>query len=131
MKNIVSFETARRLKEAGFKQPEPEFGQVWLSSAKGYPNIIIGATKQQVNYAALDVYVVYNDLRRDFEMSFVFAPTATDILREIPGHNLAFSTENGWHCFFMDFNGIIYSDFQSDNPAEAAALAWLAINEKK
>jgi hypothetical protein len=29
MKNVVSFETAKRLKNAGFPQPNYEFGQVW------------------------------------------------------------------------------------------------------
>ena len=31
--NTVSFETAKRLKEAGFPQPDPEFGQFWYHNA--------------------------------------------------------------------------------------------------
>lgn len=30
MKNIVSFETAKRLRSAGFPQPKPEAGQFWF-----------------------------------------------------------------------------------------------------
>lgn len=29
--DIVSFETAKKLKEAGFPQPSPEFGQMWYA----------------------------------------------------------------------------------------------------
>lgn len=34
MKNVVTFEAARALKEAGFPQPEPEAGQAWYIQIK-------------------------------------------------------------------------------------------------
>jgi len=105
MKNIVTFETAQRLKEAGFPQPNWSFGQYWYNK-----------------HSALFPFT--NDIRNAAKTWF-FAPTATDILAQITGHSLTFSIESGWHCFFISRNGVIYSDFQSDNPAEAAAAAWL------
>ena len=55
----------------------------------------------------------------------IFMPTATDILREL-GEDVTLSYGHGyWLC------GIFCGeDFTHENPAEAAALAWLSKHEK-
>ena len=128
----VSFETALKLKAAGFQQPEIETGQVWynLNSAatliglldpceKGlryfYCHSLASGRSQRILPATDDAF---------------FAPTATDILRELPSiSNLSkpFNAE-WWICIYGENEDDLT---QSKNPAEAAAAAWLAIHEKK
>jgi len=102
--NTVTFETAKRLKEAGFPQPEPEFGQVWYS-----PN---GAIRV--------IYIKTYDL--------VFAPSATDILKEIP-----FFGSLSFEVYETRFEFRVWEGLKliakNENPHEAAALAWLSIQE--
>lgn len=74
MKNVVTFETAKWLKESGFVQPVPEFGQVWYG-INGAQCLCIGNVfidKFHNRWTVLDV------------LRFVFAPTATDILEQLP-----------------------------------------------
>ena len=121
MKNVVTPETARKLKEAGFKQPEPAPGQMWYN-VNDIPIFVVGETKSKVYYVIFGVNLVYIEPKRDFVLNLVFAPTATDILRELGnqyvlrtwsiGEKFAVKHDNGEKCW-------------NDNPAEAAALAWL------
>jgi len=135
MKDILSFETAVRLKEAGFPQPAPEAGQFWYN-----PNIgvflvgklwMVDGRLRNIFYP--DTGKVVNKEIRLF-VNFVFAPTATDILREMPGCILA--VENLYKE--MAIVGVYYEVWKTGrllsdhvNPAEAAAEAWLKLNEKK
>ena len=126
MKNVVSFETARRLKEAGFKQPRPEFGQVWFDQDGAY---VIGNVKNDIISGAWSAGDCFTDASISSMLADVFAPTATDILEQLP-HNFCI---RGKSVFSLE-PGDAYNigrQFYADNPAEAAALAWLAINEKQ
>lgn len=81
MQNFVSFETAKRLKQAGFPQPEYETGQFWYGDT-GKLCVITHAGEY------LTGFTVLNGLREIWDLEgkdsdAVFAPTATDILREI------------------------------------------------
>jgi len=113
---VVSFETAKRLKKAGFPQPEiMEFGLAfWV---KNYTDHILALTD-------------YDNIGIKMRENYSFAPSATDILKELGGQaDLRFS-RNGWTVSI--FQNQYHSDsFNSvDNPAEACAAAWLAKNEK-
>lgn len=120
MQNIVSFETAKRLRDAGFPQPNVERGQSWYNREGSLQIIAHDPTYPKE----------FNSLIR--EHAWIFAPTATDILRSLPGYNLAFATENGWHCFFMSIDGVIYAEnSHKDNPAEAAAIAYLEMKKNE
>lgn len=103
MLDIVTFETAKKLKEAGFPQPSLEDGQFWYSS------------KEQVICFG---HTVDNWCETDYDVS-AFAPTATDILRQIPGANLKW---NG-STFVCKYRGKV----DDTNPAECAAKMWLKI----
>lgn len=65
----------------------------------------------------------------------VFAPTATDILRELPYHYHIGLDEGFMIKEFLWFGDAGYEfNAKSDsleNPAEAAAGAWLKLNDKK
>lgn len=123
MKDIVTFETAVRLKEAGFPQPTPEAGQWWYN-----PNGILF-----VVYLAHETVELHEMGRRNTSVGhywedWTFAPTATDILRETPEYFLwKYKTKDMWGLSLS----VWYDYVQKSNPAEAAAEAWLKLNTKK
>lgn len=124
MKDIVTFETAVRLKEAGFPQPAPEAGQFWYGK-----NREVGYIFYHERLALLSGDIVYFDAPE----KCVFAPTATDILREMPGcilavENLYKETAIVGVYYEVLKTGRLLSDH--GNPAEAVAEAWLKLNEK-
>lgn len=119
--NIVSFETAKRLKEAGFPQPIDLKNRplAWYT-----PDIFGGSGQYFLEYDA--------DGLINLENSY-YAPCATELLPE------------GW-CIqkYSDFevrpvdsdpfpvkNGFIQVPvFTDSDSAEAAAMAWLYVNSK-
>jgi len=123
--DIVSFETAKRLKEAGFPQPEHKSqGQVWYSG--GHYAIYVAAgeflrcgfvSKKGENFETL-----FDRRARMKIENEIFAPTATDILRLLPDNDFYF---DGKH---FAFSGDMEQG--SDNPAEVAAAAWLSLSAK-
>lgn len=124
----VSVKTSRLLFLNDFPQPVPSDGQTWYDR---YNNLCViscvqGAPGSVPEIACLilgdsDTFSV-DDLEE-----FVFAPTATDILRMLPGCALACEGEL-WAVFYYP-NGVYASDWH-ESPAEAAAQAWLACHEK-
>ena len=129
MKNTVSHPTAQRLKAAGFPQPEPQEGQFWYRPSGG---------TSYIDYVENngDVYALWNgEVNRliNFE-SAIFTPTATDILREIEYvlNPLLLLKSGEWVvCYLAPAGNIVaITPKTHDNPAEAAALAWLEIHEK-
>jgi hypothetical protein len=127
MKNTVSFETASRLKAAGFPQPEPEAGQVWHEGNMPY---VIGAFKDGKLSGAYFYGGVFFEVEQDAMEKDIFAPTATDILPQLPSAaNISkpFNAEL-WLCVYGENED---NWTESNNPAEAAALAWFEIHEKK
>ena len=144
MDNVVTLETAKRLKQAGFPQPEFEPGQIWYRKnkeeqierqyiVKNWLANRIFAVECATGYLYKDVVFNSKDLTgHNYAMwskSLVFAPTATDILREMPGAILVLENYGSqgkvWEVWK---NGGLIADLE--NPAEAAAFAWLTLNEK-
>lgn len=127
MKNTVSFETASRLKAAGFPQPEPEAGQVWREER--YAHIVIGEMEDGFSVCFESRTGPWIEVVETLE-GLVFAPTATDILAQLPSAaNISkpFNAEL-WLCVYGENED---NWTESNNPAEAAALAWFEIHEKK
>lgn len=116
--DIVSFETAKRLKEAGFPQPAPAPGQWWgMDGQLTYISDGPVGYLTAVHYSPGKAPVIQAHCNaHDFSWS-VFLPTATDILRLLPGHDFYF---DGEHFAFP-------GDMQQggENPAEVAAEKWL------
>lgn len=119
--NFVSYETAVRLKEAGFPQPKPMFYQLWYS-----PN---GESEIRLPYYISPLFggasMIYNS---------VFAPTADDILHQLPDFALYYGKDDNGNMIFSVFDTLrrIPDQYPTHhgNPAEAAALAWFEFNEK-
>ena len=106
----VSFETAKKLKEAGFPQPAQCMGQWWYNP-KGYRTL----TAFDDSYA---------DMAKLVMDEYVYAPTATELL---PEDWLLMREGPNWICqHFEDSHKYVIDD----NPAETAALAWLYVNKK-
>ena len=115
MKNHVTYETAARLKEAGFPQPVTELGQIW------YRNGILGVA--MVAFGEIEVWQpldVGGEWQRfsDEDAECVFAPTATDILR------LSFNPNDS-----QTISASALLDLAID--PESAAQDWLELNEKQ
>lgn len=136
MNNTVTFETAVRLKEEGFPQPEPEAGQFWCNQT-GETYVVVYAWGQEVylypfGYSPqLNTALLWREKREAFFVRWTFDPTATDILQGLPNHCLFKdgSTCEGFICYKIGKSPLGRQCY--DNPAEAAAAAWLAKNEKK
>lgn len=140
MKNIVSFETAKRLKDAGFPQPEFDTGQFWYNQYKaitfvGRWEVPDGGVDK--SFCCMSVSSGRTDKIVPVKHDAFFAPTATDILEQLTDH-VAFYYVVGlsearrcWQCIGFSIFDHPEKYWFAENPAEAAALAWLEINEKK
>jgi hypothetical protein len=124
--DIVVFETAKRLKEAGFPQPE------YIERGFGYDETGSLFTIQECSFPPGGVGGMY------------YAPTATDILLEIDGAILEFirfskqfpNEPDAWFCQNVIVKSNGFFDFEDigehpTNPAEAVAAAWLSVNANK
>lgn len=134
MKDIVTLETAVRLKEAGFPQPQPGAGQWWHNPDFGL--FVVGIKwfadnrEYRIFYPGTGKSVLKSEA---MFLKCAFAPTATDILRELrDGSNIGIMGKR-FLCYSPDFeHGIDHPGTPiNDNPAEAVAEAWLKLNEKK
>lgn len=137
MNNVTTFETAARLKAAGFPQPEIKVGQFWYAE----PAYKGGSLEHVPLCVVVEMYSTRKPLLRRLTCEHMtgevagspqcFAPTATDILREL-GSDFNTKFTNG-HFFVgtydVDF-GNNY-DTKHTNHAEALAKKWLSLNEKK
>ena len=132
MKNICTHETASRLKAAGSPQPEPAAGQVWYDSP--------GRAFTVLNVVAPGVcdawWHCFGTVER-WSVIGAFAPTAADILRELPGYSLGLFNKSA-HAFAAEYLRWIVQDNVGDvvcdhehNPAEACAAAWLELKKEK
>jgi hypothetical protein len=131
MKNIVSFETALKLKAAGFPQPKsPSVGDFFYYAKKPVVISAVGEGYEFVDLVNAGGYSCDENDFKDTSDDFVFAPTATDILGqpEMEGFVLM-KNKKGWGCFHL-LTSLNSSEaakvFEHENPAEAAALAFKA-----
>lgn len=121
MKDVVSFETAKRLKEAGFPQPFIAPAQIWFIPQPHLVGLWLPCEENTSPYSP------HGD--------WVFAPTATDILREFHRKRASVllrlgAVEEGFECFYSHSVSGFLGSLSHDNPAEACAEAWLQLNEK-
>lgn len=80
MKNVVSYQMAIALRDAGFPQPEVERGQVWLGT-DGRDCIVLDP---QTERGQVLIHRSHNDLIwRDNLSDLVFAPTSSYIMFQL------------------------------------------------
>ena len=113
MKKTVSFKTASRLKDAGFPQPDFQFGQLWMTNDERH-FAFVGTAQMEL-------------FKQHYAGSIIFLPTATDILAQLgDNYNLTICSQFFRVEQMKADEYFVINYWQSDNPAEAAALAWLA-----
>ena len=138
MKNTVTFETAVRLKEAGFPQPVPDFGQTWLAEKE---TIILGGKSKAFPTRRLCVSEGNSDLVFTDEWiseNMVFAPTVIGILEQLPQearlYRFSANSSEQWVLQRMDGSSFFMSSAPPrihSSPHEAAALAYLETKNQK
>lgn len=141
MKDIVTFETAVRLKEAGFPQPQPGAGQWWHNPDFGLFVVGIKWFADNREYRIFYPGTGKSVLKAQaMFLKCAFAPTATDILREMP--NYFYIRKYKHQTNDIQIFSIFCEEREADddlsqiakgvsqNPAEAAAEAWLKLNPK-
>lgn len=116
--NHVTFETAKRLKEAGFLQPGTwTYGCVWYT-----PVLRFLLDDQHDAYIRDDGMCALMNRENSY-----YAPTATELL---PDGWVMYKKDNGWEV--MELYAVQPSPrFWHTNPHEAAALAALFVNSKQ
>lgn len=129
--DIVSFETAVRLKEARFPQPEPEAGQFWYNT-QGGEILVCKSFKRQELDPLLESGIIPDNELSVIAGTLIFSPTATDILRELHDYAVVFDDSQepkGFTCF--DTLRRIPTEYPQThaNPSEACAEAWLSSNK--
>ncbi len=126
MKNIVKSKTAKQMKKAGFRQPEPEVGQVWVE-----PNGVFYFIGKIDDHMVSGHYIGGREFVTDvaeIKKHDTFCPTATDILLDMPdGYRLTRVNQDMFLCTKEE--PLLGTDGCKVNPAEAAALAWFETNE--
>lgn len=152
MNNHVIFETAKSLKEAGFPIPKVKVAQMWYNEQDA-PSFIVknngdeyGAGEHHYQGCSLMTGRVGND----FPESIVrercyFAPTATDVLKELGGEFVICFLNGTWQVkkviaekntsnpgpWPKSVGSTFWTESAHDNPAEAAAMAWLQLRKNK
>ena len=123
----VTFETATRLKDAGFPQPKPEPGQTWFYPIDGCMTIV-----ETGQWHSLKLIRVFNESGcGEYETGQIiehgaFAPDVEDITALLPSVFTLEMREGRHSCKIDTWQNLVQT--QADNFAEAAALAWIALN---
>jgi hypothetical protein len=132
MQNITP-ETAQKLKEAGFPQPEFDMGQFWYDS-DGNPWVVGMEVRSKLEH--MESKLVVRDLfssswewLRDTN-GFIFAPTAMDIMKDLGQKYVLWYDDSPkvqmWFCAkTSDSPSDTQHPFSHPNPAESAAMALL------
>lgn len=121
----VTPETARRLEDAGFPQPEKSGGSLWYDTSDFLIVLSTGASGAhpgQILAMSPGDGITFVTVQSEMT-DWAFAPSATDIMQHLPGWYLTFS--NGeFVCLSFDGEGNAPHTFNHKSPAEAAAKAW-------
>jgi hypothetical protein len=140
---FASLETAKKLKEAGFPQPEPALWQVWYGLLAGQQKPVVLLTKERIDDTTRfsDQYKNYHGSDEFNNRLSIYAPTATEIITvlecmesEKMGWLLSPSIKGDnieWACFQCEVStGKIGLGFSGETAIEAAAAAYIHQNTK-
>ncbi len=131
---FVTFETALRLRDAGFPQPKFSIRQTWYAYL--CPEIYPDGTEFYIANAGAENATRFIAVTEDgfattgeqegnrqgelYNCSVLFAPTATDILREMADYELLSAATSDTQQFI-----------ETITDPEALAEAWLRLNAKQ
>ena len=125
--NTVDKKTAFALKEAGFPQPEPAFGQVWYHTNE-VPVVVVG-----VSYQGAFIFTAYYSkwktqelvLSREALAEMAFAPNAADVLAEMPDGSKIEKLEGGIYSALSYIGDVYAFSFERKCVHEAMAARYL------
>ncbi len=130
----VSVNTARKLELAGFPQPQPNEGQHWFHKKTERVCVVM---HNVANYRFRISYFgsAANKGGSLNNVDFVYMPTATDILRELGEQYVLWFDGSPkiqkWLCAKAGTSICSAGKpIMNNNPAEAAAAAWLQLKGK-
>ena len=127
----TTYATSCALKHLGFPQPKPEAGQLW------YKKIFEGGTAQHIAHCILLSFggqIVMQAItprwdypgNSGFDKNAVFCPPLDYITQLLPEGFILEMWGGRHNCKIDTWQDLIQT--QADSFAEAAALAWLALN---
>ena len=125
--NHVTHKTALALKVAGFLPVHADLWQAWYDDQPEFddespePFFIAGLTSSGYSIARANEFSKKRHIG-----GCVFAPTAVELLESLPPKTLAGFNNGEWSVMPATTEMV----FTHRNPAEAAAMAWLALNKK-
>jgi hypothetical protein len=129
MKQIASFETAKKLEAAGFERPKIEVGQYWYTSdGRAYFICAIVGGEIFVKWICPAAYL---DFIFKNNTDWIYAPNATDLLKVLGSDFVVWFDKSPklqmWYCAKC---GNCAQDagtpFGDENAAEAVAEAFLS-----
>jgi hypothetical protein len=132
MENLVTNETSKKLKYAGFPQPDFAVGQIWYNEG-GIPYVIVGYRELDNTFKARRVDSYYSSsIHIGDKDDLSYAASVTDL---IPKHFLLQRNDAEWLCYLplkigSSLCGSLWA-VSDPNPAQAAAKAYLFKNKKK
>lgn len=136
--NTVTFETAKRLKDAGFPQPKPVPGQFWYNGKDELLCIQNTSDDTAHFFGVGNNRFVFNASFAHLFDALFFAPTATDILEKtafVSGDFVEVEARVLPNGFCVDvFEGLLFGKMKpvqifDTNPHEAAAKAFLELKK--
>jgi hypothetical protein len=132
----VTLSTAMRLKGAGFPQPNEATGQHWYK----YDTLFYITNSDGRGSVCAPIDEDFTGPRIFYKRDAIFAPDAMRIMLELYGYKIGIGEDSYYHVTSAvyweedeDGNDCYSGGFvvaSHENPAEAAALAWLSIYEK-
>lgn len=131
LNNMLTHETAQRLKAANFPQPAPAASQIWYDEL-GVGRYVGGAGKtlNLFNWQTGAVSLVSTD--PTFWAEAAYCPTAADILPLLPAeHCIESALDGGFAVFRHAWDDTAPAESTHEDMDEALALAWLKINKKE
>lgn len=124
MSNIITFETAVKLKEAGFHQPAPQVGHIWYGLIGGYSeiNMIVSIKDKNV---FIDIHGNQH-LQEAFDKFGTYAPTVGDLLKEMPDCRLSYYKDLFRAVYLnMEDTGNVHDVISNEHSVEACAHLYL------
>ena len=125
--NTVNKQTAFELKEAGFPQPIPAFGQVWWHMDGSLHVVMRKGEFHTITRYIQDDRVCAGFFNDEALAEMAFAPNAVDILAEMPSGDAILKVSSSLYecsCFSNSKSFIMFGE----SPHEAMASRYLAIN---
>lgn len=123
MKNVVSLDKAKELLQAGYPQPDPEFGQVWYDPDNSLVIVMNHSEESGFTRFCGEDGRGYSD--KVGYSDFVYAPTSDELLKSMPWAYASFDEKQ--NLFVVGSAELERNpDIQdNENLAEALATVWI------